>query len=67
MSKVITAVFDSDERVTNVLDDLIGTGFPQEKIRSDKTKRQVQVMSPDTAEPEVLEILRRHQPTSLDT
>ena len=66
MTKIITAIYDSEETVTNTFDDLIATGIPMEKIRTDKAKHQVQVMSPETSEPEVLEIMRRHRPTKLD-
>ena len=67
MTKVITAIYASEQTVTNAYDDLISTGIPQEKIRVDKGKAQVQVSSPDSSEPEIVEILRRHQPTRLDT
>ena len=67
MTKIVTAVYASKETLTNVHDDLISTGIPQEKIRIDKEKRQVQVMSPESDASEIIEILNRHQPTQLDS
>ena len=67
MTKIVTAVYASKETLTNVHDDLISTGIPQEKIRIDKEKRQVQVMSPESDASEITEILNRHQPTQLDS
>jgi hypothetical protein len=67
MTKIVTAVYASKETLTNVHDDLVSTGIPQEKIRTDKDKRQVQVMSPDADASEIIEILNRHQPTHLDS
>ncbi len=65
MTKIVTAVYASKEALTNVRDDLVSTGIPQEKIRTDKEKRQVQVMSPDIDSAEIVEILNRHKPTQL--
>jgi len=67
MTKIVTAIYASEETLVNVRDDLVSTGIPQEKIRINKDKRQVQVMSPDVTEKEIIEILQRHDPTQLDT
>ncbi len=67
MTKIVTAIYASEETLVNVRDDLVSTGIPQEKIRINKDKRQVQVMSPDVTEKEIIEILQRHDPTRLDT
>jgi hypothetical protein len=67
MTKIVTAIYASEETLPNVRDDLISTGIPQEKIRVNKEKRQVQVMSPDVTESEIIEIMRRHDPIQLDT
>ncbi len=66
MTKIVTAVYASEDALRNVHDDLVSTGIPQEKIRTDKDKRQVQVMSPESDAREIIEILNRHQPTQLD-
>ena len=67
MTKIVTAIYASEETLVNVRDDLVSTGIPQEKIRINKDKRQVQVMSPDVTEKEIIEIMQRHDPTQLDT
>ena len=67
MTKIVTAIYASEETLVNVRDDLVSTGIPQDKIRVNKEKRQVQVMSPDVTESEIIEIMRRHEPIQLDT
>lgn len=66
MTRIVTAIYALEETLVNVRNDLVSTGIPQEKIRVNKDKRQVQVMSPDVTEREIIEILRRHKPTQLD-
>ena len=58
----ITKTFTSKEALTNVKQDLVGEGIPQEKIYIDKQKLQVKVIIPETGESEILEILGRHNP-----
>jgi hypothetical protein len=65
MSKTIVAVYDSQYQVKNAIDDLIATGIPLERIRSDDAKPRVEVTVADTAHPEIAEILERHQPAEL--
>ena len=67
MTKIVTAIYASEETLVNVRDDLVSTGIPQDKIRVNKEKRQVQVMSPDVTESEIIEIMNRHKPTQIDT
>ncbi len=62
MSKTITKTFKSYDTLANVREDLIATGIEQEEIYVDKEKNQVKVTIPAEAEPEILEILGRHQP-----
>jgi hypothetical protein len=66
MTKIVTATYASADTLKNVHDDLVATGIPQEKIRVNKDKLHVQVMSPDVTENEILEILRRHGPTQIE-
>jgi hypothetical protein len=66
MTKIVTATYASADTLKNVHDDLVSTGIPQEKIRVNKDKLHVQVMSPDVTENEILEILRRHGPTQIE-
>jgi len=65
MAEIITAVYASADTIPNVRNDLVSVGIPQEKIRVDHDKKQVQVMSPTTAESEIEEILKRHLPIDI--
>lgn len=65
MAEIITARYSSPETLTNVRDDLLATGIPLEKIRVHEGKVQVQVLTAGAADPEITEILKRHQPTEL--
>lgn len=67
MAEIITAVYASVDTLTNVRNDLVSVGIPQEKIRVNKDKKQVQVMGPETAEAEIKEILKRHVPIEIHT
>ncbi|HFD86587.1 MAG TPA: hypothetical protein ENJ35_02800 [Gammaproteobacteria bacterium] len=62
MAETVTKTYRSEEALKNVKDDLVSTGFEQEHIFLDKENKQVKVMIPDVIEPEVLEILNRHDP-----
>lgn len=62
MSKTITKTFKSHDTLSNVREDLIATGIEQEQIFVDKDNNQVKVIIPAEAEPEILEIMDRHQP-----
>lgn len=67
MTKIVTAIYASAETLSNVRDDLVSTGIPQDIIRVNKEKHQVQVMSPDSDSDEIVEILNRHKPTEVHT
>jgi hypothetical protein len=67
MTEMITAVYSSHDSLRNVVDDLVSTGIPQEKIRINDANFKVQVAVANTAGPEVTEILERHQPVSLQS
>jgi hypothetical protein len=67
MAEIITAIYGSADTLDNVRDDLISLGIPQEKIRVNPAKKQVQVMGPATAEAEYREILERHLPIEIHT
>ncbi len=67
MAEIITAVYASEDTLANVRNDLVSVGIPQEKIRVNQEKKQVQVMAPEVSEAEIEEILRRHQPTEVHT
>jgi hypothetical protein len=65
MSKIIVAVYDSADQITNVVDDLVSTGIPRDRIRVDEHKPRIEVVVADAAQPEIAEILERHQPAEL--
>jgi len=65
MTELMTALYDSREKVKNVVDDLRATGIPNDKIRIHDQKPQVQVMLGESIEPEIEEILQRHRPLDL--
>ncbi|HRP98002.1 MAG TPA: hypothetical protein PL143_17320 [Rhodocyclaceae bacterium] len=65
MTKTLTATYDDPTALINVVDDLINDGLEREKIFSDKENKFVKVIIPDTIEPEISAILKRHHPTSL--
>lgn len=67
MSDIITARYDSPTAVTNAVDDLVGIGIPNEEIRVDKAKHQVQVMIAVVTHAEITEVLQRHEPTEMKT
>jgi len=67
MAEIITAVYASADTLTNVRNDLVSVGIPQEKIRVNEDKKQVQVMGPETAGAEIEEILKRHLPIEIHT
>jgi hypothetical protein len=67
MAEIITAVYQSEDTLANVRNDLISVGIPQEKIRVNPDKHQVQVMAPEVSDAEIREILERHQPREIHT
>ncbi len=62
-AKVITATYASADTLKNVVDDLINIGLPSEKIFADKNSNQVKVLAAHSIEPEIIEVLNRHNPT----
>jgi hypothetical protein len=67
MTEIVTAVYASSDTLDNVRDDLISVGIPQENIRVNRDKNQVQVIGPETVEAELEEILVRHLPIEVTT
>ena len=65
MFRTITATYASKIAVTNVVDELINSGLPSEKISSDDDKMLVMVKVPTTEVPGITEILNRHEPTKI--
>lgn len=65
MAEMIIAKFDSKGSVTNAYDDLVSVGIPQDKIRIADDRQAISIVTPATSEPEIMEILRRHEPSEL--
>ena len=66
MTETVKCTYDSAYKVENALEDLVGTGIPQENIQVDDDANQIIVTIPATARPEILEILNRHEPSRVD-
>ncbi|MDZ7753622.1 MAG: hypothetical protein U5S82_18750 [Gammaproteobacteria bacterium] len=62
MTETLTTKFDSATQMENAVDDLLATGIPDENIRRDWEHNRIAVIVPETARPEIEEILKRHQP-----
>lgn len=65
MTAALVATYKNVRAITNVEDDLLSTGIPNEKIKVDREHRKVRVMVPDATKAEVMEILNRHEPTEI--
>jgi hypothetical protein len=65
MTEAVVATYKIVRAITNVEDDLLATGIPNEKIKIDKEHRKVRVMVPDVTRSEILEILNRHDPAEI--
>lgn len=65
MNKTITATYTNKDALKNVVDDLVNKDFPRESLYADEERSQVKVMLPESAEPEVIEILNRHKPIEI--
>ena len=65
MTNALVATYKNVRTITNVEDDLLSTGIPNEKIKIDREYRKVRVMVPDATRAEVLEILNRHEPSEV--
>lgn len=65
MTKTVTATFSNSDAARNAMDELLADGIDREKLFLDKGRAELKVMIPDTIEPEITEILNRHQPTTV--
>ena len=61
----ITAEYDSLVAMPNTKEDLVATGIEQEHIYLDEDQHLVKVAVPSAIEPEITEILNRHNPTTV--
>ena len=65
MTKTVTGTYESADQIKNAREDLIATGIPQEQIFVDEENRQIKVMIADETEPEIEDILKRHDASSM--
>jgi hypothetical protein len=66
MAKALTARYGAADAARNAHEDLVGVGYPREKLWLDVETAQVKVIAAEDAEREAREILDRHQPDSID-
>lgn len=66
MTVTVTCNYDSVDKVRNAEEDLVATGIPQEEIFVDEDNKLIKIMIPNSAKPEILEILNRHEPTQIN-
>ena len=64
MTKTVPGTYESADQIKNAQEDLIATGVPQEQIFVDKENQQIKVMIADETEPEIEDILKRHDASS---
>ena len=65
MTTAVVASYKDVRTITNVEDDLLATGIPNEMIKVDKDHRKVRVTAPDATKAEIIEILNRHNPAEI--
>jgi len=65
MTEAVVATYKNVRVITNVEEDLLATGIPNEQIKIDKDHRKIRVMVPDVTKSEILEILNRHDPAEV--
>lgn len=65
MYKTITATYTDKIALKNVADELVNKDIPRENFFIDEKVSQVKVMMPESAEPEIMDILNRHGPTEI--
>jgi len=66
MNETVTATYESETKVKNVVEALIDSiGIPQEKIFVDKPSKQVKVIIPTATVSEVKRVMQSHQLTNI--
>lgn len=65
MTQALVATYKNVRAITNVEEDLLATGIPNEKIKIDMEHRKIRVFVPDDTRSEVMEILNRHMPAEV--
>ena len=62
MNTTITMNYGSTDALKNAVDELLGVGIPQENFYVAKGDLQLKVITPQTSEADIRELLERHQP-----
>jgi hypothetical protein len=65
MTQAVVATYKNVRAMANVEEDLLATGIPNEKIKTDKEHRKIRVMVPNATKREIIEILNRHDPAEV--
>lgn len=65
MTKTLTANYETEEAARNAHEDLIGTGYPREKVFLQPDSTEVKVITPSDTAPQAREILGRHEPSEI--
>ena len=65
MTETINATYSSVDKAKNAVDDLVSTGIDREKVFLDEDAVQVKVITANVVEPEITEILKRHDPSEV--
>lgn len=66
MIKTITGIYDTLDKIRNAREELIVAGIEQEKLFVDGSSRKLKIIVPADIEPEIVEILSRHEPSKID-
>lgn len=66
MTETVVGVYNSLDQVRGAKDELVATGIPREKICVEEESRRIEVICPDACEPEIREILDRHEPFAVE-
>ena len=62
MNTTVTMSYRSIDALKNAVDDLLGVGIPQEQFHVIKDDLELKVITPKATEPEIRELLGRHDP-----
>lgn len=62
MNTTVTMSYRSIDALKNAVDDLLGAGIPQEQFHVIKEDLELKVITPQVTEPEIRELLGRHDP-----
>lgn len=66
MADTLTATYENQLAVKNAYEDLIGKGIPRSNIVTRDASNQIEVAIATESQPEIREILQRHQPIRID-